>query len=74
MYSVCFKKDFATRGASACAARAIPSSKFDIRYSIFCGSLFCQAAGCQSSLPNHQKTVPFGRSFIFRDKVSEPLP
>jgi hypothetical protein len=38
MYSVYFKKDFATLGASACAARAIPS--FIIRHSIFCGSLF----------------------------------
>ena len=33
MNSVYFKKDFATRGASACAARAIPS--FVIRYSTF---------------------------------------
>jgi hypothetical protein len=60
MNSVYFKKDFATRGASACAARAIPS--FEIRYSIFCGSLF--NLGHPSDPSNHQKTVPFWRSFI----------
>jgi hypothetical protein len=41
MYSVYFKKDFAKR---------FHPSKFDIRYSIFCGSLFKPplAAGAQS--------------------------
>jgi hypothetical protein len=51
MYSVCFKKEFATRGASACAARAIPT--FVIRYSISCGSLF--NPGHRSGQSNHQK-------------------
>jgi hypothetical protein len=40
----------------------IPS--FDNRYSIFCGSLFSPAAGCQSRQFNQQETVPFGGSFI----------
>jgi len=35
MNSVCFKKDLAKR---------FHPSTFDIRYSIFCGSLFSQAA------------------------------
>jgi hypothetical protein len=67
MNSVYFKKDFATRGASACAARAIPS--FLIRHSIFCGSLF--NPGHPSDLWNNLKTVPFWRSFTrgFTEKL-----
>ena len=37
-------------------------SKFDIRYSIFCGSLF--NPGHPSDPSNHQETVPFWPSFI----------
>jgi hypothetical protein len=65
MYSVYFKKDFATRGASACAARAIPS--FVIRHSIFCGSLF--NPGDRSGQSNHQQTMPLWRSFIQAPRV-----
>jgi hypothetical protein len=43
-------------------SEAIPH--FDIRYSIFCGSLFSPTADCQSNQSNHQQTVPFWRSFI----------
>jgi hypothetical protein len=39
MYSVCFKKDLAKR---------FHPSKFDIQYSIFCGSLFRPAAKAAS--------------------------
>ena len=39
---------------------AIPS--FEIRYSIFCGSLF--NPGHPSDPSNHQETVPFWGSFI----------
>jgi hypothetical protein len=53
MYSVCFKKDLAKR---------FHPSKFDIQYSIFCGSLFRLAAKVAGL--NHQETVSFWRSFI----------
>jgi hypothetical protein len=53
MYSVYFKKDFAKR---------FHPSKFGIRYSIFCGSLF--NPGHPSDPSNHQETVPFWGSFI----------
>jgi hypothetical protein len=46
MYSVCFKKDLAKR---------FHPSKFDIQYSIFCGSLFSPSASCQSGQFNHQE-------------------
>ena len=49
--------------------RAIPH--FDIRYSIFCGSLFSPTADCQSDQSNHQQTVPFWRSFIQEVQGSE---
>jgi hypothetical protein len=39
MYSVCFKKDLAKR---------FHPSKFDIQYSIFCGSLFRPASKAAS--------------------------
>jgi hypothetical protein len=60
MYSVYFKNDFATRGASACAARAIPF--FVTRHSSFCGSLF--NPGHRNGQSNHHETVPFWGSFI----------
>jgi hypothetical protein len=53
MYSVCFKKDLAKR---------FLLSKFDIQYSIFCGSLFRPAAKAAGLII--KKTVPFWRSFI----------
>jgi hypothetical protein len=53
MYSVCFKKDLAKR---------FHPSKFDIQYSIFCGSLFRPAAKVAGLII--KKTVPFWRSFI----------
>jgi hypothetical protein len=62
MYSVYFKKDFTTRGASACAARAIPS--FDIGHSRFDILRFAVYPGCQSDQANHQETVLFWRSFM----------
>jgi hypothetical protein len=55
MYYVYFKKDFAKR---------FHLSSFGLRYSIFCGSLFSPAAGCQSRQFNRQETVPFWGSFI----------
>jgi hypothetical protein len=53
MYSVCFKQDLAKR---------FHPSKFDIQYSIFCGSLFRPAAKVAGLII--KKTVPFWRSFI----------
>jgi hypothetical protein len=37
---------------------------FEIRYSLFCGSLFSPTGGCQSGQFEDQETVPFWRSFI----------
>jgi hypothetical protein len=53
MYSVCFKKDLAKR---------FHPSKFDIQYSIFCGSLFRPAAKVAGLII--KKTVPFWRRYI----------
>jgi hypothetical protein len=56
MYSVCFKKDLAKR---------FHPSKFDIQYSIFCGSLFQPAAKTASLVlekPCHFGVVSYKRS------------
>jgi hypothetical protein len=39
---------------------------FAVRCSIFCGSLFSPAAGCQSGQFNHQETMPFWHNFFTR--------
>jgi len=62
MYSVCFKKDLAKR---------FHPSKFDIQYSIFCGSLFRPAAKAASLIikkPCHFGVVSYkvsGRLLLF---------
>jgi hypothetical protein len=63
MYSVCFKKDLAKR---------FHPSKFDIQYSIFCGSL-CRPAAKAASLvlekPYHFGVVSYKVSVV---KKREP--
>ena len=61
MYSVYYKK-------TAHSASILPS-KFEIRYSIFCGSLFNPAAKAASVII---KTVPFWRSFT-REECAEQI-
>jgi hypothetical protein len=56
LYSIYFYKKVERSG--------FHTSKFDIRYSIFCGSLFSPTAGCQIGQCNHQETVPFWCNLI----------